>query len=92
MSFKNGNTPTFDHNDEAALNRRAERFHREHELERQKSMGTIPGVTNGGQASLRANYQNAHLFNDRLPSRPASPSTLGAADNPEADPVCLPRT
>lgn len=83
-ALKNGNnaTSTLDFNDQAALNRRAERFQREHELERTKTM------RNGGQASLKANYQNAHLFNNRNLSRSASP--FGNADDPEADPVrCL---
>jgi hypothetical protein len=67
--------------DQAALSRRAQRFQREHELERQKN-----GMF-GGQASLKANYQSAHLFNNRN-SRPASPSSFAPnADEPEADPV-----
>ncbi|KAH7926432.1 hypothetical protein BV22DRAFT_1063024 [Leucogyrophana mollusca] len=67
--------------DQAALSRRAERFQREHELERQKSMRS-----NGGQASLRANNQNAHLY-DRIFNR--DEGAYGAtpnADDPEADP------
>jgi len=66
----------FDSNDQAALNRRAERFHREHELERMKA--------------LKANSQNAHLFGagKGFASRSASPYSLDAtgADDPEADP------
>jgi len=72
------NPHALDPNDQAALNRRAERFQREHDLERQKS------VRNGGQASLKANYQNAHLFNNLTHSRSASP--FGNPDDPEADP------
>lgn len=69
-----------DFGDQAVLNRRAERFQREHELERQKSMP--------GQAHLLANNQNAHLFN-RI-SRPDSPNIFGTnPDDPEADPVRL---
>ncbi|KAK7445434.1 hypothetical protein VKT23_014853 [Stygiomarasmius scandens] len=74
-------TASLDLNDQAALNRRAERFQREHEIERQKSL-------NGGQASLKANSRNAHLFNHSRtgiysPSRSASPYGV---DEPEADP------
>jgi hypothetical protein len=72
------NDANLDFGDQAALNRRAERFQREHDIERQKSMR--------GQASLQANHQNAHLFN-RI-SRSDSPSAFGTnADDPEADPV-----
>ncbi|KAJ6624970.1 SAC3/GANP/Nin1/mts3/eIF-3 p25 family-domain-containing protein [Mycena sp. CBHHK59/15] len=69
--------PALDPNDHAALDQRAKRFQREHELERQK---TRPG----GQASLKANYQNAHLFGNGASSRSASP--FGQADDPDADP------
>ncbi|OJA19234.1 hypothetical protein AZE42_08642 [Rhizopogon vesiculosus] len=69
-----------DFGDQAAMNRRAERFQREHELERQKSMR--------GQGSLQANNQNTHLFN-RI-SRSDSPSVFGTnPDDPEADPNVL---
>ncbi|KAI0255817.1 SAC3/GANP/Nin1/mts3/eIF-3 p25 family-domain-containing protein [Lactifluus subvellereus] len=62
--------------DRAALNRRAERFRREHELEKQKQNG------GGGQASsLRPNQRTAHPFVNH--SRSATPF---AADDPEADP------
>ncbi|KIL65544.1 hypothetical protein M378DRAFT_197928 [Amanita muscaria Koide BX008] len=76
-SANSSNTsPVFDPNDQAALNRRAERFHREHELERVKV--------------LRANSHHAHLFqNGKGPfSRSESPYGLdgAAADDPEADP------
>ncbi|KAF9462957.1 SAC3/GANP/Nin1/mts3/eIF-3 p25 family-domain-containing protein [Collybia nuda] len=65
-----------DPNDQAALNRRAERFQREHELERTKHLRI------GGPASLKANQHHAHLFNNL--SRSGSPS--GGSDDPEADP------
>jgi hypothetical protein len=69
--------------DRAALNRRAERFRREHELEKQKQNG------GGGQASsLRNNQRTAHPLVNL--SRSATP--FANADDPEADPVCaLPR-
>lgn len=68
-------TPT-DVNDQAALHRRAQRFQREHELERNK---------NGGQAFLKASHQTVHRFqNLALDSRSISPT-----DEPEGDPVCL---
>jgi hypothetical protein len=64
--------------DRATLNRRAERFRREHELEKQKQNG------GGGQASyLRTNQRTAHPFVNL--SRSATP--FANADDPEADPV-----
>jgi hypothetical protein len=67
--------------DRAALNRRAERFRREHEIEKQKQNG------GGGQASsLRANNQRTtHPFVNL--SRSATP--IANADDPEADPVSI---
>ena len=66
--------------DRAALNRRAERFRREHEIEKQKQNG------GGGQASsLRASQRNAHPFVNL--SRSATP--FANADDPEADPVSV---
>ena len=66
--------------DRAALNRRAERFRREHELEKHKQNG------GGGQASsLRASQRNAHPFVNL--SRSATP--FANADDPEADPVSV---
>ena len=65
--------------DRATLNRRAERFRREHELEKHKQHG------GGGQASsLRTNQRTAHPFVNL--SRSATP--FANADDPEADPVC----
>ena len=67
--------------DRATLNRRAERFRREHELEKQKHNG------GGGQASsLRTNQRTAHPFVNL--SRSATP--FANADDPEADPVSAP--
>jgi len=64
--------------DRAALNRRAERFRREHELEKQKQTG------GGGQASsLRTHQRSAHPFVNL--SRSATPFANG--DDPEANPV-----
>jgi len=64
--------------DRATLNRRAERFRREHELEKQKHNG------GGGQASsFRTNQRTAHPFVNL--SRSATP--FANADDPEADPV-----
>ncbi|KAI9464586.1 SAC3/GANP/Nin1/mts3/eIF-3 p25 family-domain-containing protein [Lactarius psammicola] len=66
---------TLDVGDRAALDKRAQRFRREHELEKQKN--------GGGQASsLRANQRTAHPFAN--PWRSASPFVN--ADDPEADP------
>lgn len=76
-------TTTLDLGDQAALNRRAERFQREHEIERQKSLRI-----NGSQSALKANSQGAHLLNRIW--RADSPSTFGPnPDDPEADPVGL---
>lgn len=76
-ALKNGApAPALDPNDHAALNRRAERFQREHELERQKSRA-------GGQTSLKANYQNSHLFGSNSNSRSTSPFGMDV----DADPV-----
>jgi hypothetical protein len=75
-------TTTLHLGDQAALNRRAERFQREHELERQKSL------RNGSQSALKTNSQGAHLLNRIW--RADSPSTFGPnPDDPEADPVSL---
>ncbi|KAF8159789.1 SAC3/GANP/Nin1/mts3/eIF-3 p25 family-domain-containing protein [Crassisporium funariophilum] len=70
---------TTDFNDQAALNRRAQRFQREHELEKTK------GTREGGQASLKANNQTAHIFfnNRTLASGSASPIIV---DELEGDP------
>ncbi|KAG5652047.1 hypothetical protein H0H81_006497 [Sphagnurus paluster] len=68
-------------NDQAALNRRAQRFQREHEIERTKSM------YNGGPKNfLKANQSTTNLFKDiSIASRSGSPFG-GGADDPEADP------
>ncbi|KAI0060934.1 hypothetical protein BV25DRAFT_1857987 [Artomyces pyxidatus] len=73
---KSATTNALDMNDRAALNRRAERFRREHELEQQKARG--------GQAALRANHHTAHVFAPQAESRSGSP--FGGGDEPEADP------
>ncbi|KAG9312943.1 SAC3/GANP/Nin1/mts3/eIF-3 p25 family-domain-containing protein [Chiua virens] len=73
-------TSTLDLGDQATLNRRAERFQREHEIERQKNLRI-----NGSQSVLRANSQGVHLLNRIW--RADSPSTFGSnPDDPEADP------
>ena len=75
---KSAVTIALDVGDRAALNRRAERFRREHELEKQKQTG------GGGQASsLRTNQRTAHPLVNL--SRSATP--FANADDPEADPV-----
>ena len=76
---KSAVTIALDVGDRAALNRRAERFRREHELEKQKQTGG-----GGGQASsLRTNQRTAHPLVNL--SRSATP--FANADDPEADPV-----
>ena len=71
-----GTTPT-DANEIAALHRRAQRFQREHELEKNKN------IRNGGQTFVKANHQTVNrLQNLALVSRSTSPT-----DEPEGDPV-----
>ncbi|KAF8998559.1 SAC3/GANP/Nin1/mts3/eIF-3 p25 family-domain-containing protein [Cyathus striatus] len=67
---------TVDYNDQAALNRRAQRFQREHELERQKATG---------QSQANQFKNSTHLFNNNKNpySRSASPMNV---DEPEGDP------
>ena len=72
-----------DPSDQAALNRRAQRFQREHDLARQKNTG------NGGGYGGGFKLHNNHLFRDRGPSGSASPWGAGGYDDPEADPVCF---
>ena len=88
-ALKHAAAHALDPNDQAALIRRAERFQREHDLERQKSVRN-GGAGGSGQASLKANYQNAHLFNDRSQCRSESPPSFPNLDDPEIDPdpVC----
>ncbi|PPQ66663.1 hypothetical protein CVT26_009417 [Gymnopilus dilepis] len=64
-----------DINDQAALNRRAERFQREHELERTKHSRSAGAV--------KANQHYSHLYSN--PSRSGSPYAA-TGDEPEADP------
>ncbi|KAA1468774.1 hypothetical protein DENSPDRAFT_794948 [Dentipellis sp. KUC8613] len=74
----NSNNSGLDLNDRIALDRRAERFRREHEIEQQKSRRA------GGQASLKAIHHTSHLLNGSMYSRSASPHVN--PDDPEADP------
>ena len=68
-------------NDIAALNRRAARFQREHEIERQKRHNS-----SHNPSPACSPYANPPLFN----SRSGSPSNYDA-DEPEANPVRVPR-
>ncbi|KAG6334605.1 hypothetical protein ID866_4481 [Astraeus odoratus] len=80
---KNTTATSWDLGDQAALNRRAERFQREHEIERQKNLRSQQQTQQG--AALKANPQGAHLLNRIW--RADSPSTPGSnPDDPEADP------
>jgi hypothetical protein len=85
-ALKNSVSQPFGSSDEAAKRARAERFQREHDIERQRRNG---GSFYSNQASsLTANHQNAHLFNVGMSSRSSSPSIFGNNhDDPEADPV-----
>ena len=76
----NSNSYGMDFNDQAALNRRAERFQREHDLEKMKS------IQIGGGAHNKANSQQAHFLPRSLSSRTGSSNTSN--DEPEGDPVC----
>ena len=84
---KNANATTattWDLGDQATLNRRAERFQREHDIERQKHSRNQQQA-----AALKANPHGAHLLN-RI-TRADSPSAYGPnPDDPEADPVSGP--
>ncbi|KAI0334525.1 hypothetical protein GY45DRAFT_1269620 [Cubamyces sp. BRFM 1775] len=66
-----------DPNDAAALNRRAARFQREHEIERQKSSRPF----NNHTSPYSSPYANPQLYK----SRSGTPATYDA-DNPDADP------
>ncbi|KAI0658008.1 SAC3/GANP/Nin1/mts3/eIF-3 p25 family-domain-containing protein [Cubamyces menziesii] len=66
-----------DPDDAAALNRRAARFQREHEIERQKSSRPF----NNHTSSYPSPYANPQLYK----SRSGTPATYDA-DNPDADP------
>lgn len=84
-SQKSTSASAWDLGDQATLNRRAERFQREHEIEKQKSLRTQQQQQSQPSATLKANPQGAHLFNRIW--RADSPSTLGSnPDDPEADP------
>lgn len=72
---KSSTSHALDPNDQAALNRRAARFQREHELERQK------GSHNGSYSSSFPAHRHITQFSN---SRSNTPSF---GDEPEADPV-----
>ncbi|KAJ7050530.1 SAC3/GANP/Nin1/mts3/eIF-3 p25 family-domain-containing protein [Mycena amicta] len=71
----NHSASTFDPNDRAALDKRAQRFQREHDLEREKTRG-------GGQTALRANNSASHLFSNPN-SRYSSP--FGQSEDPDSN-------
>jgi hypothetical protein len=83
-ALKNAQAASLDPSDQAALNRRAQRFQREHDIARQKNTGNGGGYGGGFN---KAN--NSYLFRDRVPSGSASPWGAGGYDDPEADPVCI---
>ncbi|KAI5121498.1 hypothetical protein M0805_006535 [Coniferiporia weirii] len=63
---------SLDLNDQAALNKRAERFQREHEIERQKSQ-------RGGQGSSQVTHAHSNLITRiQSSSRSGSPSSWGS--------------
>ncbi|KAL0953484.1 hypothetical protein HGRIS_004714 [Hohenbuehelia grisea] len=73
--FASSSSSSVDFNDQEALNRRAQRFQREHDIERQK--------LNGSSSFIKSNGQYSHL-NGRFQSRSGSPSMN--IDDPEANP------
>jgi len=77
----NSASNALDPGDQAALNRRAQRFQREHEIARQKNTGN-----GGGYGGGFKNNNNGYLFRDQVPSGSASPWGAGGYDDPEADP------
>ncbi len=68
-------TSALDPNDHAALNRRAARFQREHEIERQKAVPFGSHLSSSQASRLNPVFQ----------SRSGTPAYAG--DEPEADPV-----
>lgn len=79
---KAASSSVFDPDDIAALNRRAARFQREHEIERQKSSRSFSNGNHNSSSSY-ASHANTHLFK----SRSGTPAAYDAADEPEANPV-----
>ncbi|EJF64140.1 hypothetical protein DICSQDRAFT_54014 [Dichomitus squalens LYAD-421 SS1] len=73
---KSAASSMFDPNDLAALNRRAARFQREHEIERQKSSRPFG---NHSSTSSYPSHANNHLFK----SRSGTPAAFDGADEPE---------
>ncbi|KAI1793562.1 SAC3/GANP/Nin1/mts3/eIF-3 p25 family-domain-containing protein [Ganoderma leucocontextum] len=78
---KAASSSVFDPDEIAALNRRAARFQREHEIERQKSSRSFSNGNHSSSSSY-ASHANTHLFK----SRSGTPAAYDAADEPEADP------
>lgn len=74
-------TNPLDTSDHAALSRRAQRFQREHEIERQKNTGLGNGY--------KGNNGNSNLFGTRLSSGTGPSWGANDYDDPEADPVWL---
>lgn len=68
---RNAISTAIDPTEQAALSRRAERFHREHQLERQKQGGN-------GQSSFTNHLHNTH-------NHTHSPSPFGNPDEPEGE-------
>ena len=75
ISGKNSSHSSLDLNDEDALRRRAQRFEREHEIERQKSMY--------GYNSPQVTHPTSTLLSRVQNSRSASPASWTRGDEPE---------
>ncbi|EKM81933.1 hypothetical protein AGABI1DRAFT_112122 [Agaricus bisporus var. burnettii JB137-S8] len=81
VSTGSHSSSVLDYNDQLALNRRAERFQREHELERMKSLKLAPG-------KVPSNNGNGYSYgNGRATTLSSNRST--PPDEPEADPNVL---
>jgi len=78
-NYTNSYPTTTEYNDQLALNRRAERFQREHELERMKHL------RNGHQSLSGSNH---HAYSHGHHNSRAG-SVVPGVDEPEGDPVSL---
>ena len=74
-------TASMELDDQAALNRRAQRFQREHEIERQKASASKWGSTGSGSSTPRSGPSNYITFNRLNSSRSGTPSTWDEPEN-----------
>ncbi len=81
-NYTNSYPTTTEYNDQLALNRRAERFQREHELERTKHL-------RNGHQSLNGSNHHAYSHGNRTLNNSRAGSVVPGVDEPEGDPVSL---